>query len=170
MACRPDLGDIKALRSQSLFILLLYISYCCRQYRNTYKKIERCSFREGRGARRDGGERGLVTGVRSGWGRASRAMRTKYYICQQFVVEFGRVPVNTDALLGEASRDTRLLADLQNDTSVLEHSGSVQIIIQCLNVLYIYGADTNGVVQRAVRVCSRQEGNTTTSQKRRQTS
>ena len=37
-------------------------------------------------------------------------MRTKYTICQQFVVKFGRVSVNTDALLGEASRDARLFA------------------------------------------------------------
>ena len=33
-----------------------------------------------------------------------------HHICQQFVVEFGRVSVNTDALLGEVSRDARLLA------------------------------------------------------------
>ena len=32
-------------------------------------------------------------------------------ICQQFVVEFELVSVNTDAVLGEASRDARLLAD-----------------------------------------------------------
>ena len=32
-------------------------------------------------------------------------------MCQQFVVEFGRMSVNTDGLLGEASRDARLLAD-----------------------------------------------------------
>ena len=35
--------------------------------------------------------RRLVTGISSGWGRASRSMRTRYHICQQFVVEFGRV-------------------------------------------------------------------------------
>ena len=55
----------------------------------------------------DAGDRGLVTGVRSGWGRASRSMRMKYHICQQPVVEFGRVSVNTNALWGEASRDAR---------------------------------------------------------------
>ena len=40
--------------------------------------------------------------------RASRAMRTKFHIWQQFAVEFGRVSVNTGALLGEASRDARI--------------------------------------------------------------
>ena len=63
---------------------------------------------------REGGTAGrrLVTGVRSGWGCASRSMRTKYeyHIYQQFVVDFGPVSVNTDALLSEASRDTRLFA------------------------------------------------------------
>ena len=61
---------------------------------------------------REGGRAGrrLVTGVRSGWGHALRSMRTKYHICQQFVVEFGRVSLNTDALLGEASIDARLFA------------------------------------------------------------
>ena len=51
-----------------------------------------------------------MTGVRSGWGRASRSMRTKCHICQQVVVEFGPVSVKTDAVLGEASRDARLPA------------------------------------------------------------
>ena len=77
------------------------------------------SLREGReawedkGKVREGGREGrrLVTGVRSGWERASRSTRTKYNLCQQFVVEFGRAPVNNDALLGEASRDAHLLAD-----------------------------------------------------------
>ena len=46
----------------------------------------------------------------SGWGRASHPVRTKYHICQQFAVEFGRVSVNTDALLGEASTSARLFA------------------------------------------------------------
>ena len=57
----------------------------------------------------EGGRAGrqLATGVRSEWGRALRLMRTKYHICKQFVVELGRV---SDALLGEASRDARLLA------------------------------------------------------------
>ena len=40
-----------------------------------------------------------------------RSLRTRYRICRQFVVEFGRVSVNTGALLGEASRDARLLED-----------------------------------------------------------
>ena len=85
------------------------------------KKIDSYYLREGTGAWANGrsGERvragsrarrRLVTGVRSGWGRASRSMRTKYHICQQFVVEFGRVSVNTDALLGGASRDARRFA------------------------------------------------------------
>ena len=70
------------------------------------QNIECYSLREGSEAREDGGERGLVTGVRSGWGRASRSMRTKYHICLQFIVEFGRVSVNTDALRGEAHLPT----------------------------------------------------------------
>ena len=37
-------------------------------------------------------------------------MRTKYHICQQLAVESGSLSVNTDALLGEASRDARLCA------------------------------------------------------------
>ena len=37
-------------------------------------------------------------------------MRTKYHIRQQVAVEFGRVSVNTGAILGEASRDARLFA------------------------------------------------------------
>ena len=59
------------------------------------------------GARGRAGRR-LVTWVRSGCGHASRSTRTKYRIFQQFAEEFGRVSVNTDALLGEASRDARL--------------------------------------------------------------
>ena len=51
-----------------------------------------------------------MTGVRSGCGRASRSMRTKDHICQQFAVEFRRVSVNTCALVGEASIDASLLA------------------------------------------------------------
>ena len=64
-------------------------------------------------------DRRLVTGVMSGWGGASRSMRTKYHIFEQFVVEFGRtlVPVNTSALLGEASRDTLELASQALSTS-----------------------------------------------------
>ena len=61
------------------------------------------------------GERRLLSEVRPEWGRAWRSLRTKYHICQQFV-EFGRVSVNTNALLGEESRDARLLADSLNDT------------------------------------------------------
>ena len=57
--------------------------------------------------------RRLVTGIRSGWERVLRLMRTKYHICQQLDVEFGRVSVNTGALLGEASRDARLFCRLQ---------------------------------------------------------
>ena len=60
---------------------------------------------------REGGTEGRRLVIRSGWGRASRSMRTKYHICQHFVVEFGRVSVNIDTLLGEVSRDARLLAD-----------------------------------------------------------
>ena len=52
----------------------------------------------------------MVTRVMSGWERASRSMRTKYHICQQFAVEFGRVSVDSDALLGKASRDYHLFA------------------------------------------------------------
>ena len=52
-------------------------------------------------------------------------MRTEDHICEQFVVEFGRESVNTDADFGEASTDAHLLADSQNDTSVVEHSGSI---------------------------------------------
>ena len=44
--------------------------------------------------------------LESGGGHASRSMRTKYQICQLFV-EFGRVSVNTDALLSEASKHAR---------------------------------------------------------------
>ena len=46
---------------------------------------------------RAGGRAGrrLVTGVRSGWGHASCSMRTKYRICEQFTVEFGRMSVNS---------------------------------------------------------------------------
>ena len=65
-------------------------------------------------------------------------MRTKQHIYQQFVVEFGCVSVNTDALLGEASRDARFFADSQNDTSVVEHLRSIQIVINCVNVSYTY--------------------------------
>ena len=69
--------------------------------------------REGRHGRteegrlREGGREGqrLVTGVRSRWGRASRSIRTTYHICQQFIVEFGRVSVNADALSREASKN-----------------------------------------------------------------
>ena len=46
--------------------------------------------------------------------------------------------VNTDALLGEASRDARFFADSQNDTSVVEHLRSIQIVINCVNVSYTY--------------------------------
>ena len=61
---------------------------------------------------RAGGKAGrrLVTGVSSGWGYVSRSIRTKYHVCQQFF-EFGRVSVNTGALLGEPSRGARLFAD-----------------------------------------------------------
>ena len=75
--------------------------------------------REGRHGRteegrlREGGREGqrLVTGVRSRWGRASRSIRTTYHICQQFIVEFGRVSVITGAFSGEAPRDAPFLAD-----------------------------------------------------------
>ena len=46
--------------------------------------------------------------------------------------------VNTDALLGEAWRDARLFAGSQNDTSVVEHVRSIEIVIKSLNVPYIY--------------------------------
>ena len=42
------------------------------------QKSVRYSLREGKEALGDGGERGLVTGVTSWWGRASRSTRTKY--------------------------------------------------------------------------------------------
>ena len=86
---------------------------------------------------REGGREGrrLVTGVRSGWGRASRSMRTKYHICQQFVVEFGRVSVITDALLGEALRDARLLADSKTIPSTPACIQSLRIAIQWFIVL-----------------------------------
>ena len=100
----------------------LYTTVDCIQYKKPYnnKKIEGyCFGRERRHGRTDeavrvrAGDRAgrrLVTRVRSGWGRASPSMRTKYHICQPFAVEFGRVSVNTGALLGEASRDARLFA------------------------------------------------------------
>ena len=50
-----------------------------------------------------------MTGVRSGWGRASHSMKT-YRNCQQLAVEFGRVSVNTGALLGEVSGNVRPFA------------------------------------------------------------
>ena len=91
--------------------------------------------REGSRARRR-----LVTGVRSGWGHVSRSLRTKYHICQQFVVEFGRVSVNTDALLmGEESGDVCLFAGSKTiDTRMLEQLWSIQIVIKCVHVPCIY--------------------------------
>ena len=58
---------------------------------------------------RDG--RRLETVIRSGSGPASRSMKSKYNIFQPFVVGFECVSVITNALLGEASRDARILAD-----------------------------------------------------------
>ena len=82
-------------------------------------KSRRYSLREGREVWEDGGseiERGRQGGPvtcdrgQVGWGRASRSMRTKYHINQQFV-EFGRVSVIPDALFGETSKVARLLVD-----------------------------------------------------------
>ena len=54
MFYRPDSSDIDAPWSQSLYILLLYIAYYCRQYINIYQysinKIERYSLRDVRDA------------------------------------------------------------------------------------------------------------------------
>ena len=84
---------------------------------------------------REGGTAGrrLVTGVRSGWGCASRSMRTKYeyHIYQQFVVDFGPVSVNTDALLVEAptrcSSFCRLQKRYQNGGTFRAHSDTHKV-------------------------------------------
>ena len=122
-------------------IILVYIAYYCTQYRlrdgteaweDGRSEIETVRA-EGRAGRR------LVPGVRSGWGRASRSISTKYHICQQFVVELGRVSVNTDVLLGEASGGAHLLQArkrYQNCGIFWDHSDILDI--KCLNVPYIY--------------------------------
>ena len=85
---------------------------------------------------REGGREGrrLVTEVRSGWGRASRSMRTKYHICQQFVVEFGRVSAVRSRVwtcVGEHRRsfgrgiERCSSCRLQNDASMAEHLGPI---------------------------------------------
>ena len=113
--------------SQRLYTTAVY----CRQNKKPYnnKNSRKLLRREGTEAWKDGrgGERvraggragrRLVTGVRSGWGRASRSMRTKYHICQQFVVEFGRTCVREHQRhLDEASRDMLELASQALSTS-----------------------------------------------------
>ena len=93
-------------------------------------------------------------------------MRTNYYICEQFVVESGRVSVNTGALLGE---EMLVFSRLQNDTRILEHLGSIQIIIKNVLMHFIFTIDLHsGSIQTAVRVCSnRQEERTSTTSQRR---
>ena len=54
---------------------------------------------------RQGKEEEARQSGRRGKGRREDA-RQSGHICQQFVVEFGRVSLNTDAVMGEASRDT----------------------------------------------------------------
>ena len=94
----------------------------CRQRKKPYTntKIESYQLREGTEAWGDGrsgervraggrADRRLVTGASSWWGCALRSMRTKYHICQQFAEEGGHMSVNSGDLLGEASRDARLL-------------------------------------------------------------
>ena len=93
-----------------------------------------------------------------GWGGATRLTRTKYNICQQFVVEFGRVSVKTDALFGRGIEKWSSSLRVANNTSVVEHLGSIQIVIICLNVPYIndrlilmgwYTDDREGVLDDA---------------------
>ena len=60
-------------------------------------------------------------------------------ICQQFVVEFELVSVNTDAVLGEASRDARLLVDSEKRC---QRGGTFRVHLdshKCLNIPYIHG-------------------------------
>ena len=94
-------------------------------------------------------------------------MRTNYYICEQFVVESGRVSVNTGALLGE---EMLVFSRLQNDTRILEHLGSIQIIIKNVLMHFIFTIDLHsGSIQTAVRVYSTRQEQNSTSQRRRQT-
>ena len=92
---------------------------------------------------RAGGRAGrrLLTAVIPGWGRASRSTRTEYHTCQQFAVEFGRVTVNTDDLLGEAYPDSRLFA---GHKTIPEWS--IQIVVKC--TLYIRNIGIDGVEHR----------------------
>ena len=92
----------------------------------------------------DAGDRRLVTGVRSGWGRASRSMRMKYHICQQPVVEFGRVSVNTNALWGEASRDAR--ACVTSTVGFQPYSNSL-VILQS-KLLNVHNAERHILIQK----------------------
>ena len=89
-----------------------------------------------------------MTGVGSAWGRASRSTRAKHHTCQQFVVEFGRVSVNVDVLLGEASRAARLLADSKR----YQHGGTLRAHldshIEFKRTLYLQQTDTSQVVHR----------------------
>ena len=75
-------------------------------------------------------------------------MRTMDHVCQQFDVEFGRVSVNTHALLSEVSRDARLLAW----SKMIPESGTFRVHSDIHNVfkctLYLLHTDTNGVVHR----------------------
>ena len=62
-------------------------------------------------SRRQGGPAICDRGqVRVGTRFAHKQYEVSYIICQQFVVEFERVSVHTNALLGEASRDVQLSA------------------------------------------------------------
>ena len=66
------------------------------------------------------------------------ALMEEYNIYQQFLVEFGRASVNTDADLGEASRDTRILADpkrYQNGGTFRVHSYSYKMF-KCNLIVY----------------------------------
>ena len=92
----------------------------------------------------DARDRGLVTGVRLGWGRDSRSMRTEYHICQQSVVGFGRVSVNTDALGGEASRDARACV---TSTVGFQPYSNLLVILQS-KLLNVHNAERHILIQK----------------------
>ena len=44
-------------------------------------------------------------------------------------------------------REMLVFCRVQNDTRIVEHLGSIQIVIKCLNVPYIYGSDAIGAIR-----------------------
>ena len=115
---------------------MLYITYC-RQYRNANnnKIIQRYSLPEGREAWEHGGseiERGKKGGpatcdlgqVRVG---TRFALDEDDHICQQFVVDFGRVSVNTDARLGEPSK----VLVFRQTSKPFQYGGTFRVHLDC---------------------------------------